>query len=118
MIIEVDFRFDSAHFLPYVPADHKCRNMHGHTYWAILAVKGETDSKGWVKDFAEIRKVVNPLIEKLDHKLLNAVPGLENPTAENIAEYIYHNAKKDLPELDSVQIKETPFSRCIYYGEK
>ncbi len=116
MKIEVDFRFDSGHFLPYVPTDHKCKNIHGHTYWLTVVLKGETNEKGWLMDFAEIKSHVNPIIRIIDHKLLNAIPGLENPTVENISKYLYEKIHKKLPSLAYVTVKETPFSRCTYPG--
>ena len=114
MKIQLDFRFDSAHFLPLVPDDHKCKMMHGHTYWAAITLEGNTDALGWVMDFADVREKVKPVIAKLDHTLLNSVVGLENPTVENITRYIFHELEEELEQLSSVEVKETPFSKCIY----
>lgn len=117
MILEKEFTFDSAHFLPNVPPEHKCRRLHGHTYRIIVSVDGEVDEKmGWVIDFAEVKKAVTPIIEKLDHQLLNSIPGLENPTAEVIAKYIFDSVKAQIDYLYSVKVYETPFSSCIYKG--
>ncbi len=79
------FRFESAHFLPLVPDGHKCKNMHGHNYRIEIVVSGPLDERGFVRDFAEIKAAVMPLIERLDHHVLNDIKGLENPTAEVIA---------------------------------
>ena len=79
------YRFESAHFLPKVPEGHRCRNLHGHNYRVEIAVEGALDARGFVRDFAEIDAEVLPLVALLDHKLLNEVKGLENPTAEIIA---------------------------------
>ncbi len=117
MKIQLDFRFDSAHFLPLVPDNHKCKAMHGHTYWATVTLTGENNEAGWIADFGDIRKLVNPVISKLDHTLLNAIPGLENPTVENITAYIYHQLESTIENITSVEVKETPFSRCIYSRE-
>lgn len=115
MIIEKDFTFDSAHFLPNTPPDHKCRRIHGHTYLVTFGIEGETTPhEQWVLDFGEIKKIVSPLIDTLDHTLLNAIPGLENPTAEVIAKYIYHKVKVKLPNLIYCIVQETPSSRAIY----
>ena len=80
MLIFKQFSFDSAHYLPNVPADHKCRNTHGHTYRMIIYLEGNLiPEKEWVMDFSEVKKVVAPIIDEIDHKLLNEIPGMENP---------------------------------------
>ena len=79
------YRFESAHHLPHLPDGHKCKNLHGHNYRMEVVVRGTLDERGFVKDFAEIDAQVAPLIKMVDHRLLNEVPGLENPTAEIIA---------------------------------
>lgn len=81
------FRFESAHFLPKVPEGHRCRNLHGHNYRVEIVLRGEIDERGFVKDFGEVDAAVTPLIAQVDHKLLNEVPGLTNPTAEIIARW-------------------------------
>ncbi len=83
------YRFESAHHLPHLPVEHKCRNLHGHNYRLDVVVRGELDSRGFVKDFAEIDAELAPLIKAVDHRLLNEVQGLENPTAEVIAAWFY-----------------------------
>lgn len=118
MIIEKDFTFDSAHFLPNVPEDHKCRNMHGHTYFLQIQITGEIGTNsGWIMDFADIKELVNPVLKKIDHKLLNDIPGLENPTAENICVYLWDNLKENLPGLLQITLGEGIKSRCIYRGK-
>ena len=79
------YRFESAHFLPKLPEGHKCRNLHGHNYRMEVVLRGALDERGFVKDFAEIDAEIAPLLKLVDHRLLNEVPGLENPTAETIA---------------------------------
>jgi 6-pyruvoyltetrahydropterin/6-carboxytetrahydropterin synthase len=79
------YRFESAHFLPRLPDGHKCRNLHGHNYRMEVVLRGALDERGFVKDFAEIDAEIAPLLKIVDHRLLNDVPGLENPTAETIA---------------------------------
>ena len=79
------YRFESAHRLPHVPDGHKCKNLHGHNYRMEVVVRGTLDARGFVKDFAEIDAEVGPLVKMVDHRVLNEVPGLENPTAEIIA---------------------------------
>ncbi len=119
MILEKEFVFDSAHFLPNVPPEHKCRRLHGHTYRVVVGVSGEINEKmGWLVDFGDVKRVVSPIIERLDHQLLNSIPGLENPTAENIAMYIYDAVKKDIDSVDFIKIYETPTSSCVYKGKE
>ena len=96
------FRFESAHFLPKVPAGHRCRNLHGHNYRVEIMLAGAVDARGFVKDFGEVDALVTPLIKRLDHKLLNEVPGLENPTAEIIAAWFLDQ----LPDVRRVTVWE------------
>lgn len=86
-LIGRSYRFESAHFLPKVPEGHRCRNLHGHNYRVEIAVRGTVDARGFVKDFGEVDAEVAPVVAQLDHRLLNEVPGLENPTAEIIARW-------------------------------
>jgi 6-pyruvoyltetrahydropterin/6-carboxytetrahydropterin synthase len=84
--INKEFVFDAAHFLPNVPAEHQCRALHGHTYHLRIYIKGDPDyENGWIMDFKEMKDLITPLIDQLDHKLINKVEGLENPTSENIS---------------------------------
>lgn len=109
------FTFDSAHWLPHVPEDHKCRRMHGHTYTVILGLESELDPvMGWVKDFGEVSTAFKPLLRTLDHHCLNDIEGLENPTAEILAVWIYEKLAGALPELRDVTVCETPSSRASY----
>lgn len=117
MEIYKEFAFDSAHYLPEVPEGHKCKNMHGHTYHLRVYVSGTPDPKlGWIMDFKELKDLVNPLIDKLDHKLMNEVPGLENPTAENITVWFWDRLKPLLPQLSRLELKETPTTGVVYSG--
>ncbi|MDF1694371.1 MAG: 6-carboxytetrahydropterin synthase QueD [Saprospiraceae bacterium] len=117
MIIFKHFNFDSAHFLPLVPDGHKCKGIHGHTYRMTLEFEGEIDAEmGWLIDFAEIKKTVNPLIEAVDHKLLNDIEGLENPTCEMIAKWFWDKISPQLPQLSKVILNETTTSGVIYNG--
>lgn len=110
--------FDSAHFLPNVPADHKCRQMHGHTYKLIVFVSGSADNaEGWIMDFAELKKEITPIIDIIDHKVLNEIKGLENPTCENIAKWLWVKIKEKIPALIRIELHETPTTGVIYSGE-
>lgn len=112
-----EFTFDAAHYLPYVPETHKCRRMHGHTYRVRVVVRGPLDPKlGWVMDFGDLKMLVQPIIQQLDHYTLNDIEGLENPTAENLAIWIWNKLKRDLPILTEIWVFETPMSACVYRG--
>jgi 6-pyruvoyltetrahydropterin/6-carboxytetrahydropterin synthase len=112
-----DFRFEAAHFLPNVPEGHKCRRTHGHSFRGEVAVRGPIDPRlGWVMDFADLKAAVEPLVHRLDHYLLNDIPGLENPTSEILAVWIWRELAGQLPLLTRVTIEETCTSRCHYFG--
>jgi 6-pyruvoyltetrahydropterin/6-carboxytetrahydropterin synthase len=112
-----EFRFDAAHQLPRVPAGHKCGRLHGHTYRVEVHVAGPVDpAVGWVTDFGEIASAFEPLHAQLDHNYLNEIPGLENPTSEVLAEWIWARLQPALP-LSAVVVRETCTSGCIYRGE-
>ncbi len=117
MRIFKEFHFDSAHFLPQVPDGHKCKEVHGHTYRLTLYFEGELDeSFGWVIDFAEIKKEVKPIIDSIDHRLLNDIDGLENPTCEVIAVWLWRRIKKRIPQLCKIKLYETLTSGAVYEG--
>lgn len=112
-----DFTFEAAHRLPHAPAGHKCGRVHGHGFEVQIACEGEIDPEtGWLIDFAEIKQAFKPLLEQLDHKYLNEVEGLANPTAENIARWIWVRLKPTLPLLAQVTVAEKGTSRCEYRG--
>ena len=118
MDIIQEFTFEAAHLLPNLPEDHKCRRLHGHSFRVALTITGEMDKdKGWVMDFADVEQAFQPVLETLDHHYLNEVPGLENPTSEVIARWIWRNLKSELPGLSRVKLWETCESQCIYRGE-
>ena len=108
---------EAAHRLPNVPEGHKCARLHGHSFGIEIHVEGPVDPKsGWVMDFADIKKAFAPLYDQLDHRYLNEVPGLENPTSENLARWIWHRLKPSLPQLSRVVVHETCTSGCAYDG--
>ncbi|MGY2129394.1 6-carboxytetrahydropterin synthase QueD [Blastococcus sp. SYSU DS0617] len=109
------FSFDAAHYLPKVPAGHKCGGMHGHTYSVEVRLRGEVDAvTGWVRDFGDLKEAFRPLEQELDHKVLNDVPGLDNPTSELLARWLWQRLRPTLPELYSVTVSETPTSGVVY----
>jgi 6-pyruvoyltetrahydropterin/6-carboxytetrahydropterin synthase len=112
------FSFEAAHQLPNVPAAHRCHNMHGHSYRVELKLDGPVDSfTGFVADFFDIEAAFGPYLQKLDHHCLNEISGLENPTAENIAVWIWHKVKPALPQLASVIVYETRDCWAEYEGQ-
>lgn len=114
-----EFTFEAAHHLPHAPEGHKCRRLHGHTYHVTVHVRGPVDeATGWVMDFGELKDAFRPVREALDHRCLNDVPGLENPTSENVARWVWSCLSSGLPGLSEVMIRETCTSGCTYRGEK
>jgi 6-pyruvoyltetrahydropterin/6-carboxytetrahydropterin synthase len=111
------FHFDAAHCLSGVPEGHECARLHGHGYRVDIHVTGEVDSgPGWLMDYRELKKVVQPVIDSLDHVNLNEVDGLENPTSEMLAQYIWRRISRSLPALSAITVWESERSRCIYRG--
>lgn len=117
MIIWKEFKFDSAHALSSLPDGHKCGNMHGHTFTLRVYVKGRHDGrKPWVMDFGDIKKVVGPIVDSLDHSLLNETTGLDDPTCENLCLWFWDKLRGRIPGLHKVYISESPSSGCEYEG--
>lgn len=111
------FTFEAAHRLPHVPEGHKCARLHGHSFRVEIHVDGPIDkATGWVMDFADIKAAFRPIYDQLDHYYLNDISGLENPTSENIAVWVWERLKPGLPQLSRVVIHETCTSGCIYEG--
>ena len=112
------FRIEAAHRLPNVPHGHKCANLHGHSFAVELHVSGTPDAhSGWVMDFADIKSAFQPFYDQLDHHYLNDIAGLENPTSEQLAIWIWQRLKPQLPLLSEVVVHETCTSGCRYRGE-
>lgn len=111
------FRFEAAHRLPAAPAGHPCRELHGHSYEVEIHVEGSLDAdQGWVLDFAALDAAFEPLRQRLDHSLLNDVEGLENPTSEVLAAWLWGELLDVLPSLSAVVVRETPRSACVFRG--
>ena len=109
------FQIESARFLPHLPKSHPCSRMHGHSFKIILTLVGGLDEKiGWVIDYNDIQVAMAPLLAQIDHQVLNEVEGLENPTSELLAVWIYDRAKVRLPLLTRVTVAETPETECSY----
>jgi len=117
MIIFKQFAFDSAHSLPNVPEGHKCKAIHGHTYHLKVFIDGELEEKlEWVMDFTDIKEAIKPVLNRIDHKYMNDIPGLENPTCENIAKWLWKEIKSNLPKMVRIELNETPTTGVIYEG--
>jgi 6-pyruvoyltetrahydropterin/6-carboxytetrahydropterin synthase len=119
MEIFKEFTFEAAHRLPNVPPGHKCGRLHGHSFRVELHVRGPVGAtSGWVMDFADVSAAFKPLYERLDHYYLNEVEGLENPTSENLARWVWEQLREQLPCLSAVVVRETCTSGCIYRGDE
>ncbi|WP_404314158.1 6-carboxytetrahydropterin synthase QueD [Prescottella equi] len=112
-----EFNFEAAHRLPNVPDGHKCARLHGHSYRLSVHVEGPIDpTLGWVMDFGDLKKAVQPLVEQLDHYYLNDIEGLENPTSEVLAVWLWERLHPGLPGLSAITVRETCTSGSTYRG--
>ena len=112
-----EFTFEAAHRLPNVPDGHKCARLHGHSYRVMVNVTGPVgDQSGWVMDFGDLKAAFHPLAQQLDHYYLNEIPGLENPTSENLARWIWDRLKPSLTDLSAITVRETCTSGCTFRG--
>ncbi len=112
------FHIEAAHRLPNLPAEHKCSRLHGHSFRVEIHVAGEVrQPAGWIMDFADLKRVFAPVFAALDHRYLNEIPGLENPTSENLARWIWQRLRPTLPGLCKVVIAETCTAGCVYRGD-
>ena len=113
-----EFTFEAAHLLPNVPEGHKCARLHGHSFRVAVHVRGPLGGDtGWVLDFAEVKAAFSPLHDQLDHRYLNEVEGLDNPTSERIAVWIWERLRPALPGLARITVHETCTSAATYWGE-
>jgi len=118
IILSKDFEFDAAQALPQFPEGHKCHNLHGHSFKLTVSVRGTVDeATGIFYDHAVISDAMVPILKQLDHVYLNDVPGLENPTIENLSRWIWQKLDPNLAGLYELVLHETPSARCVYRGE-
>lgn len=118
-IVEIfkEFIVESAHRLPNVPEGHKCGRLHGHSFRIEIHARGPVNNdSGWLIDFADIKRAFKPYYDALDHNYLNEIEGLENPTSENLAIWIWNKLEPKLPELCRVVVRETCTCGCVYEG--
>jgi len=112
-----EFRFEAAHRLPRVPEGHKCARLHGHSFKIEVSVVGPVDERtGWFLDYDVVDGAFRPLHEILDHHYMNEIPGLENPTSENLARFLWERLTPALPSLERITVHETCDARCEYEG--
>ena len=117
MEIYKEFSIEAAHSLPNVPKGHKCARLHGHSFKIRLYVEGmPNEESGWIIDYADITKAFEATRQILDHSHLNKIKGLNNPTSENLAIWVWNRIVSDFPELSKVEVQETCTSGCIYQG--
>jgi 6-pyruvoyltetrahydropterin/6-carboxytetrahydropterin synthase len=113
-----EFTFEAAHRLPHVPDGHKCGRLHGHSYQVTVHVEGAVDPHtGWIQDFADLSAAMRPLLDCLDHYYLNDIDGLDNPTSEVLARWMWRRLQPTLPDLSQLTLRETCTSGCVYRGE-
>jgi 6-pyruvoyltetrahydropterin/6-carboxytetrahydropterin synthase len=111
------FRFEAAHRLPNVPPGHKCGRLHGHSYQVDVHIVGQLDeTKGWVVDFGDISEIVKPILGELDHRCLNDIPGLENPTSELLACWLWRRIRREMGSLAAITVRETETASCVFRG--
>lgn len=111
------FHLECARHLPALPESHPCSRLHGHSFRVELTISGELDpERGWVLDFADVEAAWQPIHAALDHRKLNDIPGLDNPTSENLAIWLWHQLKPALPGLSQIKLMETHDSGCVYRG--
>ena len=116
--IKIEAHFSSAHNLRGYKG--KCEELHGHNWKVeIVVTKEKLDKIGMVMDFKYLKKELNQVLEKLDHKYLNKIPYFKrnNPTSENIARYIYEKLQNKVSGLNSVMVWESENCSATYYGE-
>lgn len=112
-----EFTFEAAHRLPNLPADHKCSRLHGHSFRVAVHITGPLmQREGWVMDFADVKRAFQPLYDQLDHNYLNDIAGLENPTSEVLAKWIWDRLFPIVPTLTQIVVRETCTSGCVYRG--
>ena len=118
MEIFKEFTFEAAHRLPNVPPGHKCARLHGHSYSVAVHISGPVgDDTGWVRDFADLSGAMRPVLDQLDHYYLNDIEGLDNPTSEVLARWIWVRLCPELGNLSQIVVRETCTSGCVYRGE-
>jgi 6-pyruvoyltetrahydropterin/6-carboxytetrahydropterin synthase len=116
--MKVQYRLESARKLTRLPSSHPCSQLHGHSFVITLTLFGPwKEDLGWMYDYHDLNQIVHPTLKVLDHRYLNDIPGLENPTSEALCIYLFTKLKPQLPELQKVTVAETPTTECSYMGD-
>jgi 6-pyruvoyltetrahydropterin/6-carboxytetrahydropterin synthase len=114
-----EFTFEAAHRLPNVAPEHKCARLHGHSFRVVIHVTGDVgEDSGWVVDFADLERAFAPLHAQLDHQYLNELQGLDNPTSERVAIWIWERLSPVLAGLSKVVVRETCTAGVEYSGPR
>ena len=115
MIVFKQFRFEAAHSLPHLPKGHKCKRLHGHSYFVEVQIEGDVYSNGFVVDYADISEAWGPLFDQLDHQNIDEIVKPYS-TCEHLAQWIWNKLKPTFPGLRQVKVQETPSAGAIYGG--
>jgi 6-pyruvoyltetrahydropterin/6-carboxytetrahydropterin synthase len=116
--ISKSFSIEAAHRLPNVSSNHKCSRIHGHSFRITLRISGDVDPEfGWIVDFGEIDEAWKPIHGEIDHQYLNEIPGLENPTSEMLAHWIFERFRLSRGRLVAVTVAETCNAACTVYSD-
>ena len=110
------YQFEAAHQLPNVPLGHKCGRMHGHGFSAAISLRGSSEVET-THPHREIDQAWTPLHEQLHLRCLNDIPGLENPTSEHLALWLWEALEGSL-DLVAVAVNETPTAGCVFNGQR
>lgn len=117
MDLFVDFDFAASRRLPLLPSTHPCSRLHGHTFNVRLRLRGELDrSTGWLVDFADVDAAIDAVRAVLDHRYLNDIDGLGNPTTELLAQWLWRRLAPELGMLHEITVQEHPSRGVVYYG--
>lgn len=112
------FHLQCARRLPALPESHPCSRLHGHSFRVELTISGEiAPACGWVLDFADIEAAWRPVHDALDHRYLNDIEGLEHPTSERLAVWLWQRLSPALPGLSQIRVMETHDAGCVYRGD-
>ena len=116
--MKVQYRIESARRLSHLPPSHPCSRVHGHSFIITLTLFGPWNEElAWMYDYHDLEQKIRPILNTLDHRYLNDVPGLEKPTSEALCVYLFNKIKALVPELQKVTIAETPTTECSYSGD-
>jgi len=116
-VISRTYQIEAAHRLPRVPEGHKCARLHGHSFRITLEIKGPVDPEmGWIVDFADIDQAWKPIHDTIDHRYLNEIAGLENPTSELLARWILERIQLPKGCVHAITVAETCTAKCTVYA--